>query len=136
MGKRQTDTGDEGRGDSSRMGTASSPGLIAGRKPPKPELKPGSPVSQCPECDLYFTASSAFDRHLIPVGDDVRCMSEDEMRRIGMTTNIYGVWMRGESTSKRLRLLLEEIEHGESWEEEEDDPTGWRAVYEERGRSA
>lgn len=61
----------------------------------KPNLRIGSPVCQCPTCDLYFSGPSVFDRHLIAGG--LRCRTPEQMRDHGMETNEHGVWLWGMS---------------------------------------
>ena len=68
----------------------------------KPRLKEGSPVCQCTICNLFFSAPSAFDKHLIGLSD--KCRSPHQMRAIGMVQNEHGVWLVGISR-KALREM-------------------------------
>jgi hypothetical protein len=63
----------------------------------KPELRVGGRTCQCAECELFFTGVYPFDLHLATEDDnqDLRCLTPDEMRALGMTTNKHGVWQRG-----------------------------------------
>ena len=51
--------------------------------------------NQCPTCGLYFNSTAAFDKHRTGshVGGQRRCMTEEEMRAIGMTLNSTGWWI-------------------------------------------
>lgn len=64
----------------------------------KAELRVGTRTCQCADCGAFFTGVEGFDLHM--VGDDLRCLSPAEMRRIGMTVNEHGVWARGTANRK------------------------------------
>lgn len=61
----------------------------------------GNRIEHCADCHQTFTGTSAGDRHR--TGDHAidsgptrrRCLSIDEMRAKGMTTNERGVWTNG-----------------------------------------
>lgn len=86
---------------SHRRGRVLRPSLQAGDKPSKPELKPRSPVSQCCDCNLFFTAPSIFDLHRYGDWDHRKCYTPAEMRQLGMEENLYGVWMKGNFKNPR-----------------------------------
>lgn len=69
-----------------------------GYHPPRAELNVGSPVCQCADCGAFSTGVEGFDLHM--VGDDLRCLSPAEMREMGMTQNVHGVWARGTANRK------------------------------------
>jgi hypothetical protein len=85
----------EGGRKMARMG---NPGLKKVDASPRPRLRVGSSVSQCPTCALFFTGVKPFDRHLLGSGSaNPRCMTETEMRAIGMKQNAYGTWQYGQA---------------------------------------
>lgn len=60
-------------------------------------MKRGARTNQCSGCKVFFNSLYAFDKHRTGKhGIDRRCMTEDEMRAAGMSTNALGYWI-GES---------------------------------------
>jgi hypothetical protein len=66
----------------------------------KAELRPGSNICQCADCEAFFTGVGPFDIHLGGTPEKRRCYSPDKMRALGMTQNVNGVWQRGTATGK------------------------------------
>jgi len=58
-----------------------------------PQLRVGGAACQCPTCDLFFRSVSGFDKHRTGDQDHRRCLTQDEMRAIGMVTNEEGYWL-------------------------------------------
>jgi hypothetical protein len=81
--------------------------------------KPGQPsfrgdVNQCPTCFTVFNSSKAFDKHRVGDFTARRCLSDDEMIKIGMGKNRYGRWvsslMSADDLSKlRINVLKKEL---------------------------
>lgn len=66
-----------------------------------PMTPPYSARCRCPSCNLYFTAASAFDAHRTgPYPASIaaptlrRCLTEAEMRVVGMEQSASGHWQR------------------------------------------
>lgn len=60
-------------------------------------LSPGSMRNQCPSCGLLFGGLTGFDKHRTgaygtPSGR--RCMTPDEMRKVGLRPGPGGYWSR------------------------------------------
>jgi hypothetical protein len=58
-------------------------------------------MSKCIACSKVFTTVANFDKHRVGphAKGQRRCLSEDELKRIGMVQNAKGVW-RDASASK------------------------------------
>jgi hypothetical protein len=62
--------------------------------------KPGEPsfngdINQCPTCFEVFNSTYAFDKHRVGSFENNtrRCLTEDEMKAIGMATNKRDRWV-------------------------------------------
>jgi hypothetical protein len=62
--------------------------------------KPGEPsfygdINQCPTCFEVFNSTYAFDKHRVGSFEKNtrRCLTEDEMKAIGMATNKKDRWV-------------------------------------------
>jgi hypothetical protein len=62
--------------------------------------------NRCPPCGEYFNSTSAFDKHRTGrIGIGRRCMTTDEMLRVGMTKNAAGFWIeKAHSTASVQRI--------------------------------
>jgi len=58
-----------------------------------PKLPPGTRLCRCSVCRLYFNSVKPFDMHRVGPWEQRRCLSEDEMRELGMTLNRKGYWI-------------------------------------------
>jgi len=82
---------------SGRRTSSPTSNLRGGDKPAKKELRAGSPVCQCADCEEYFGGIGAFDMHLIGMGSPKapRCRTPRQMEAAGLHTNANGVWIQG-----------------------------------------
>lgn len=58
----------------------------------KSRLRPGSSTCECGACGLRFSGIRAFDRHRTGDQDHRTCLTETDLRVLGMVVNSRGHW--------------------------------------------
>ena len=67
----------------------------------------------CRACGERFNSTAAFDRHRVDAfADSRRCLTAEEMSRLGMTRNAAGFWITKVRTKNRVKRVTSRIPAG------------------------